>query len=169
MPSFSVPSSTRGLCTGTRVCHDTTISRDASAPNWRCRPVTGGMPRVPGCTQSVGDMPVVAAAAGATVPRNGSAPATVSPAPTAPSHPRRLRATLPASASSPGAVGSGFSSCGFVKLVTWEMVAACGHRRQQSAGNLAPTGGLHKTTSRGRRTTIACATTSRRGSRRVDI
>ena len=37
------PSTTRGLRTGCSVCQDTTISDDASAPNCRCSPATGGV------------------------------------------------------------------------------------------------------------------------------
>ncbi|OBI92275.1 hypothetical protein A9X00_15605 [Mycobacterium sp. 1245805.9] len=36
---------TRGLPTASVVCHDTTTSVAAFAPNCRCRPVTGGAPR----------------------------------------------------------------------------------------------------------------------------
>ena len=37
------PSTTRGLRTGCSACQDTTISEDASAPNCRCSPATGGV------------------------------------------------------------------------------------------------------------------------------
>ena len=35
---------TRGLLTGSVVCHDTTTSEEASRPNCRCRPPTGWAP-----------------------------------------------------------------------------------------------------------------------------
>src|SRR5256885_12274685 len=67
-PPTGLPSSTRGRDTDTVVCQDTTTSREASAPNCRCNPDTGGAPSDPGRCHSSGAAEAVPGAPSSTAP-----------------------------------------------------------------------------------------------------
>src|SRR5271169_3580236 len=82
---------TRGLRTGCSVCQDTTISDDASAPNCRWRPATGGVgaePEAPRVSAGVSD-----ATPAPTVPMTYGANAAPPPMPAAASSFRRLNSS----------------------------------------------------------------------------
>jgi hypothetical protein len=75
---------TRGLRIGCSVCHDTTISNEASAPNCRCSPATGGV--VSGSAAEAG----AGAASAPPAPISDAASAALPASPAAVSSLRRL-------------------------------------------------------------------------------
>src|SRR3984893_9695517 len=80
---------TRGLRTGCSVCKDTTISDDASAPNCRCSPATGGV-----ATGSDDRLEGEAPASAPRVPIREAATTAPPPMPAAASSLRRLSSRL---------------------------------------------------------------------------
>src|SRR5436305_12471634 len=78
-PAVGVPSMTRGLLTGSVVCHETTTSEEASRPNCRCSPPTGCAPLRSGRVHRLGPRP--GDPKSATAPAHRPAPTIVVAAP----------------------------------------------------------------------------------------
>ena len=121
--------STRGRRTGCRVCQETTTSREASAPNCRCRPATRGV--VTGSpTGGATGSGVKAVGASAGVAAAAGAPAAAPDTAAAPVYGRR---TQPERAEETPAAEAGLEQ-GAVGL------GGGGHRRDRSVGHGADSG-----------------------------